>query len=300
MRVLYELTHTACDREIMRANMQFDVLGGEWDYSGRPKPDNATMISEPRGNYDVAIVGTTSAFRKVPAGAKVIWKCLTDFGSWPKPVGILDDVFAWVAPCQETADRWGMRDHPKTRVIEHGIDPDIFSPAVGDGIGVLSVGNLLPKRPEKGPDVLIEVGRKVGVYIVGFGNEEFSKNEGTALCVLGCAKSVGDLADSYRKFRCYFNPSTVVVCSVLEAMASGLPVVTMEPGNFVDLMRHRENCLIAKTSNEAVAHLKLLMNNPMLSRDIGAAARKSVMHRFHPAIAAYKWERLICEAAEKK
>jgi glycosyltransferase involved in cell wall biosynthesis len=63
---------------------------------------------------------------------------------------------------------------------------------------------------------------------------------------------------------------------VLEAMASGLPVVCHYHGGYADIIRHGENGYLFKTSEEALSMLDTLIANPALRKQIGNAARKTV------------------------
>lgn len=303
MRILFEITHTGCDRETMRsADLDFDAYHPKgWNHRDRPKPENARIVHGPaefRWPYDVAVVGNETILRYIPPEIPVVWKCLTDYGRRQLSPGILERISAWVAASQETADRWGMFGHPKARVIEHGIDSDIFAGYDGTVKSVLSVGNLLPIRPEKGPETLRAVGEKLHLDIVGFGNDGIGQPG--RIRVVEAQEDVWALAKMYRIHAVYFNPCSVIVCAVLEAMATGMPVVTMRPGNFKDLMRHRENCFIADDYADAIYWLDLLLKNPSLGREIGAKARESVRFRFHPAICAFRWRQVLLEAAGEK
>jgi len=289
MRVFYELTHTACDREIMRCGHEFDVLHPTWDESGRPKPSNVRLVKGPEARYDIAIVGFERGLRMCPPGVPMIWKSMVDFGNWPAPSdGIMSRLAAWVALCQEGVDRFGLRNHKKALYIEPGIDSDVFFGWEGRIERVLTVGNLLAVRQEKGPQCLSQVAAKIPLSSVGV------KNEGIPnVTPLPPAKSMEDLAAIYRSFRAYFNPCGVVCCALLEAMATGLPVVTMKPGNFISLMKHRENCLIAESIEEAVGFLQLLFKDPEVGKALGKNARESVKARFHPSRIADRWGKLM-------
>jgi glycosyltransferase involved in cell wall biosynthesis len=290
MKIYYELTHTGCDREIMRSGFDFDVLHPEWNEEDRPQPKNSRLIQAAEGPYDVSVVGTPHGLRLAPKGVPLIWKSFTDFGKWPKPN--LEKIAAWVAPCAETVARWDLEGDPKAVVIEHGIDMDVFKGYSGKKKRVMTVANKIGERPEKGPDVLNAVNKLVDVDLYGFGNKDFVGNKGF--------RGFRLIADMYRAYRVYFNPSTVTVCAVLEAMATGMPVVTYPPGNFVSMMKDRENCFIVSTPQEAANAIELCLRNKGLSRDIGQKGRESVMHRFHPGICAHRWRKLIENVAAGK
>lgn len=288
MRVFYELTHTPCDREVMRSpDISWDIYHpGGWDHGDRPFPENARLVSRPEGKYDAAVAGTEKFLDLVPEGVPIAFSCRIDFGSWPKNTRLLSRVSAWVAINQETVVYWKMLDEPKATVIEQGIDSEVFKGYTGDVQEVITAGNLLPSRPEKAPEKIIEVSKRIPVYVYGYKNDGLPNTRGFL--------PMQRLAEAYRRSAVYFNPSGITCCSVLEAMATGMPVVTMGPvKSFIDLMRHNENCIIASDVDDAVWWIDFLLRNRSERMRIGAAARKSVEHRFHPAICAWKWKALL-------
>ena len=296
MKVFYELTHTACDCAIMRNHHSYDVMYPTWDESGRPKPKNVRLVGAPEGQYDLAVVGFERGFGLMRnLHVPIIWKSMVDFGSWPPPrPDIMDRVSAWVALCEEGIVRYGLTGHPKASYIVPGIDSDVFGGYVGGEARVLSIGNLLPARPEKGPDLLARVAAKAPVDTVGIQNEGLPN-----VRVLPVASSLENLASIYRKYRVYFNPCGVVCCALLEAMATGMAVVTMRPHNFIPMMEHRENCFIADTEEEAVGHIELLLKNGGIARDVGKRARETVQYQFHPALVGDRWGRLMERVVEE-
>lgn len=293
MRILFELTHTSVDYEIFRSGHEYATVYHYWDESERPKPPNLTLVSNGDGQYDILVVGTEHGLRTLDRpGRAIIWKCLTDFGQHRLPEIVLQKASAIVFPCKETVWRWGLRNDPRSLVIEHAVDPEVFRGHLGDGPDVLSVGNMIPSRPEKGPDVLRTVNDAIPVHLLGFGNEEYPR-------AIGHSTGQKHLADLYRQYKVYFNPCHVTVCAVLEAMATGMPVVTMRPHNFTDLMVDGRNCLVADTPQEAVAQIKKLLGATELRRQIGDAARDSVKDRLNPSVAHHKWGALYESLVEK-
>lgn len=290
MRVFIELTHTSCDVAIMNCGLDFDVFyTGDWDSRGRPQPKNARLVRAPDGNYDAAIVGTDRGLSMIPMSTPVIWKCFLDFGQWPRPeLKVLHRLSAWTAVCAEAVSGWGMAGHPKSHVMEHGIDMRALGGYSGEVARAMTVGNLVPQRPEKGPLILQETAKKVAIDIFGVGNEKLS-----GVKLFDHAASFEELARVYRSYRVYFNPAGGVCCAMLEAMATGMPVVTMRPGNFCDLMHHRDNCFIADSTDEAADFINLCIENKELATAIGLRARASVEQRFDIDACGRNWKKLI-------
>ncbi len=67
---------------------------------------------------------------------------------------------------------------------------------------------------------------------------------------------------------------------VVEAMACALPVVVGRAGGYGELIEHGKNGFLFDTHIEAETYLDTLRADPALARDIGAAARSTVVDRF--------------------
>jgi glycosyltransferase involved in cell wall biosynthesis len=60
---------------------------------------------------------------------------------------------------------------------------------------------------------------------------------------------------------------------VLEAMASGLPIVASRNGGYVDHLHHGMNALLFDSTEEARGHVEQLRRDPAFAERLGAAAR---------------------------
>lgn len=63
---------------------------------------------------------------------------------------------------------------------------------------------------------------------------------------------------------------------VVEAMASGLPVIACDNGGYAQVIEHGRNGLLFRTTDEAVAQVRQVAADPALRERLGAAARASV------------------------
>jgi glycosyltransferase involved in cell wall biosynthesis len=72
----------------------------------------------------------------------------------------------------------------------------------------------------------------------------------------------------------------------LEAMASGLPVITSLDGGQAELARHGENCLVAEAANPALyaSRIAEMAASPALRSSIAATALEEVRRRFDIAV----------------
>jgi len=68
--------------------------------------------------------------------------------------------------------------------------------------------------------------------------------------------------------------------AVLEAMASGLPIISNSIGAIPEMLTHRVDGLLAQTDNEYIAYLQQLVNDENMQRQLGQAARQTAISRF--------------------
>ena len=69
---------------------------------------------------------------------------------------------------------------------------------------------------------------------------------------------------------------------VVEAMACELPVVAGRAGGYAELIEHGRNGFLFDTHAEAADYLLALRGDPARARDLGRAARSTVVERFGP------------------
>ena len=287
MKILFELAHTAEDYEILKADHDFEIVAKGWDVRTRPKPEGIRFIEKPGEGYDVVMARSHSGFDlAVTVNRPIIYGVRNENGQPKLEIALIEQCEAVVFTSTESILKAGLTGNRKAILIERGIDSEIFASYRNEGREVLTVSNSVVARADRGPDVLEQVGRTCELDLLGFGNEGSPH-------AIGPAKNMLDLACIYQSHRVYFNPCGVIGSAVLEAMATGMPVVTMRPTNYVDLMAAGVNCLIANSTLQAIDYIKMLLANYDLRAWMGANARKAVMYRFHPAIFRHKWNALL-------
>jgi glycosyltransferase involved in cell wall biosynthesis len=198
------------------------------------------------------------------------------------------------------ADMKALRGDDHASVWSRGIDRDLFHPGkrdmawrraqgiADDEVAVLFFGRLVL---EKGIDIYAETmrvfhrGRKVRALVVGTGPHasEFDAIPGAVLT----GHLEGDaLARAVASADMMLTPSTTETFGqvVLEALASGLPVVAADAPSARALLRERKTGLLVAPRDVAayVAAVESLSGSPDLRGRMGAAARE--------ASAAYSWD----------
>jgi glycosyltransferase involved in cell wall biosynthesis len=201
-----------------------------------------------------------------------------------------------VANSQAAAERLLYERVPagKIRVIANGLECGHFPPPAPRLLlrNVVVVANL---RPEKGHDLLIDAAKTVlqsfpdaTFTIVGNGSEREAlvarvKAHGIehAVRFLGHQDNVpARLAEA--DIFVLPSRSEAFPNAVLEAMASGLPVVTTGVGGMLELVRDGRSGFLVPPGdvNALVDRLSLLMSDAALGARLGAAARADAQSRY--------------------
>ena len=194
----------------------------------------------------------------------------------------------------------------KVRVLPYPVDLGTYRPPstprdYGGPLTVLYVGRL---HPEKGLDLLVAAFREVasrtpnvrlrlvgpGDIARGGGGDEWiaalrRSAQGLPVEFPGPIAEPSRLADELQRAHCFCYPSLAEKgeafgLSVLEAMATGLPVIVSRLGCFEDLMRDGREGLVfdhraAQPASQLASALTNALSNPRRLREMGdnAAAR---------------------------
>jgi glycosyltransferase involved in cell wall biosynthesis len=182
-------------------------------------------------------------------------------------------------------------------VVGNGVDTLLFSPAGrtnGDrplSMRLLVVAQLVRRKGlQYLADALLrlpEVIRvRASVEIYGTGPEELMLRRrfgrtGVPVAFKGVVASE-DLATAFREADLFVLPSLEegLPLALLEAMASGLPVVAAAVGGIPSIVQHGENGLLVQPAAERplVEALELLASDPDRRRRLGEAARRTAEH----------------------
>lgn len=253
------------------------------------------------------------------ANARRIPICVTDHGlgggGW---AGRLPRLFDAFLPVSEHSAETLRAPSSKVRVIYGGADPDRFFPDPEiERRGVLFVGRI---TPHKGIDVLLRaLPRGVPLTIAGTaGHDRRLPEAGYPEIVEALAQgrdvtSVGRVAEEdlpmlHRRASVFVLPSVATTCfgksvaisellglSVLEAMASGTPVIASRIGGVPEIVVDGVSGYLVEPGNVEQLHTRIeeLTRDEALARRMGEAARAHVLDRFtwnrtaERALAAY-------------
>jgi glycosyltransferase involved in cell wall biosynthesis len=223
-------------------------------------------------------------------------------GRGPQVVTRLVDRFLTVS--RYSADTLGAPAH-KTSVIYGGADTERFHPGPAtERSGVLFVGRL---TPHKGVDRLIEsLPARATLTVAGTpGHDPRSPESDYPVLLERLAEGrdvrfVGrtdeeDLPALYRRARVFVLPSVhetrygkhvaiseLLGLTLLEAMASGTPVIASRVGGLPEVVVHEGTGFLVEPGNvpELRACIERLLSDDTLAAEMGTNARQHVMERF--------------------
>jgi teichuronic acid biosynthesis glycosyltransferase TuaC len=183
-----------------------------------------------------------------------------------------------------------------TRVIYNGVDTQMFSPALTDSASntILSVGNLIPI---KGHELLLQAiaavfphDPNISCEIIGDGPERQRLAGLARECKIADKvrflgrQSREQVADAMRRCVLFALPSRYegLGCVYLEAMAAEKPVIACRGQGIDEIIRHGSNGWLIDPCNlhELIAALSVLLQNLTLRRQLGEAARRTILRGF--------------------
>lgn len=207
----------------------------------------------------------------------------------------LDHVDQFVAPSHFVADRHAWAGFPEQRiaVIPNGIDVDRFRPRNLSSTQIPQIAYIGYLGAHKGVATLIAAmarlpqGMKARLLLVGEGPEKANYlKQIEALGLAECVNFAGKILPAEMHI-IYAGSDIVVLPSIwdenqpvclMEAMASGLPVIASRKGGIPELIEHGENGFLFEAGDAAdlADHLARLISDPTLRGVIGAKGRLRV------------------------
>ena len=222
--------------------------------------------------------------------------------------GQVDTVFV---NSEEYKQSWIKRgfDPSKLKIFPRGLDTELFHPGRRDSaffekfgasngeLRLLYVGRI---SREKDLDLLADAYRRlrkeglpVRLFVVGHGpySEALAKSLPDAFFT-GYLRGT-ELATAYASADIFVFPSTTDTFGnvILEAQASGLPVVVSDSGGPKELVAHKANGLITRSHNveDFTDAIRALVTNQTLRERMANSARDSVTDRSWPRAFAKFW-----------
>ncbi len=222
--------------------------------------------------------------------------------------GQLDPVFV---NSDEYRQSWVKRgfDPAKLKIFPRGLDTELFTPArrepafwekfgASNGqVRLLYVGRI---SREKDLDVLADAYRRlraedlpVQLFVVGHGPYAEAFAESLPEAFFTGYLTGKELATAYASADIFVFPSTTDTFGnvIIEAQASGVPVVVSDSGGPKELVEDKANGLITRSHdvNDFTSAIRTLVTDPALRERMGNRARKSVIDRSWPSAFRKFW-----------
>jgi glycosyltransferase involved in cell wall biosynthesis len=294
LRILTNNIHTSYACELARLGHDFFVEKDVWDTHLRPKPENWKPVDlSTEKNFDLILVNHNWDLPKkyMALNAPMIFSVLADCSEGTFPEWIEDRVEAVTFLGKEVYDRWKFENPLKKRILELGLESSPFRSKDRSPATILTVGCNIGRRWDKGHCQYVTVAGFLPLTLVGPDNEGLPGAVGNV--------TYNELLDFYASYQIYFNPGPIVGISMIEAMMSGMPVVTFRTINLTDMIQNGVNGFVVDTVDGAVMRLRQLREDPELRKIMGAASRATALQRFSFQRWARGWELLFSTALDE-
>lgn len=206
---------------------------------------------------------------------------------------------------------------PKISVVHNGVDEMLFHPG-GQGLGRerwglddehFVFGVVARMTPEKGHQVLLEAFAEViakeptaRLLLVGDGPEkkglvQYAEEKGLGHFIRFCGTQT-EIERLLRDINCYVSPSDTegMPMSILEAMATGLPIVATEVGEIGNMLRDGAGCLVRPGApGELASKMLFVMQQRTWTKRMGGLARARVVNEYGVARQATVYARIYRE-----
>ena len=183
-----------------------------------------------------------------------------------------------------SAGEWAM--NCDNIIIHHSVDTELFCPADVEKDGkILSVANDFEKRD----------------YCLNFSGWK-RITEGLPVKLVGDnpglsnpANGVEDLVEKYQSASVFLNTSTIspIPTSLLEAMSCGCAVVSTATCMIPEIIENGVNGFISNDEEELKSYIKDLLDHSELRRNVGEAARQTILEKFSEQKFINNWNEIF-------
>lgn len=106
-----------------------------------------------------------------------------------------------------------------------------------------------------------------------------------------------ELKKEYQRSRLFLNTSlnSPIPMALLEAMACGCPVVTLDTCMIPEFVEHEKTGFLCKNIKDLIYYCNILLNDPDLSEEMGQAAEKLIRENYNEKIFTDNWNNLFKE-----
>jgi len=301
MNILTHPVHTGYQYDLAQTEHEFyslDTPGtGEifWDTRSRPQPKNyhrLKRLMDAEVKFDLILAHYNIGYHSLKQlDRPLIYKEHCIRREFEVASEWLERISYFSFASQTAASRWLVRPEFEKRkvLIGMGMDLDTYGGYTGSIRRVLAVGqNICLRGEEKGYDNLLRLSKEFPITVVGQGNERIPG-------AVGPAENYAELIEYYRTHRVFLNPSNLLGMSTLEAMATGMPVVSFRMLNS-DLIVNRQNGFVVDDVENARRVLNQLLHDRDLAQVTGKNARATIEKKFPKVAFVNRWNALFRQA----
>jgi phosphatidylinositol alpha 1,6-mannosyltransferase len=193
-----------------------------------------------------------------------------------------------LAPNRDILDQLTRHTGKPGRLMQHGVDSDLFAPPnpKRSGAGILTLGYAGRLTAEKNVRFLVEIAKglpaaildRVRFLIVGDGaHRAWLESRLPGSTVFTGMLRGGDLARAYGEMDVFLFPSLSDTFGlvVLEAMSTGIPVVSFKVCGPNSVIENGVNGYASSTSNEFIGSIARLVTDDDLRARMSLAARRT-------------------------
>lgn len=272
-----------------KLDAEFDAIPyhewSRWRLHYRPKPKNIRFISEPQGPYDLAILFNRHTqfvrFKNFGLNIPVILQFATSRCNEPDLSGLEDVPLVYCGYRQK--EEYGVDG----KVIYYGIDTEEFKGYEGSINSVLTVVTDFRSRDRVTGYSFYE--RLVrGLMATNYGRQD----DGLPSLI---SRDYEHLKSLYRDYTVFLDTAlhSPLSMSMLEAMATGMPVVTHPHDDTPLIIENEVNGIISGDEDYLREKLRELLWDKKYGQRLGDAARETIKARFSIEQFKKSWTELI-------
>ncbi|HWF20372.1 MAG TPA: glycosyltransferase family 4 protein [Verrucomicrobiae bacterium] len=302
MNILTHPVHTGYQFHLSQTGHEFyslEMPGTNevfWDHASRPNPRNYHRLIHPDEapvQFDLILAHTVSGFDCLRHfNLPIIYKEHCIRKTFSPPPDWLERVAYYSFASRTAAARWVLPEELAYRKVIIGMGLDVRDFRSGPtklGRILCVVQNASSRGEEKGLHNLVPLAQILPITTVGRGNDNIPG-------AVGPARNYDELRRYYASHSVFFNPSSILGLSTLEAMAAGMAVVSFRTINS-DIIEHGRNGLVVNSVRDAGMALRKLLRSRELAGHLGRNARRTIQERFSPKLFCARWNALFRLAA---